>query len=586
MTGVTVALVSSRSQEYAFDMGTKSPSDLSQSSMGDVSATAVGRRQLRSRGPVTEEKSCPLCKHQIGSCVCVATPSVSTSVSSSRGSKPRKKKLQIERTETAPTTRRQLFKETTTDYLESKSDETRTRLTSQPGPSGLGDTSKLSTRTRHTCPNCPKSFGSPGKLNQHMYSHTGERPFVCEQCRKAFSSKFKLVRHALIHSDQRQYVCPICERTFHRKDHLKNHAKIHSPVKRRYRCDREGCGKEYSSVLSYRKHAAIHSAEDGNLECTICGKKFQNKEEIVLHLKIHAGSRTVKTPADRKYRCDHCDRSFFTGKDVRRHLVVHTGKRDFLCQFCPQRFGRKDHLVRHIKKSHNSTGKKGRKKIELKTKSIKSILEETGRLKESDEEECDDNNVEIKSESKSSFGLFEEEQNKDPSTSVEELSIYKSGETKAIDITFSQNEPILSHTSEHVLPDIVFQNPPPPYPSVLPSSIDFEAGTSVEVKPEVMSEFIDLIPSQLPVLPPSCLLSMSERSEEEELPPLLPSSHFITTDETHNIHRQILNLIGPSSNPDTPTDTDIIMANFLSSNEPPSNTTPLPRFNQAFHQQP
>ena len=35
-------------------------------------------------------------------------------------------------------------------------------------------------------------------------------------------------------------------------------------------------------------------------------------------------------------------------------MVVHTGKRDFLCQFCPQRFGRKDHLVRHIKKSHHN----------------------------------------------------------------------------------------------------------------------------------------------------------------------------------------------------------------------------------------
>lgn len=25
-----------------------------------------------------------------------------------------------------------------------------------------------------------------------------------------------------------------------------------------------------------------------------------------------------------------------------------------MCQFCPQRFGRKDHLVRHIKKSHHA----------------------------------------------------------------------------------------------------------------------------------------------------------------------------------------------------------------------------------------
>ncbi|XP_049939552.1 zinc finger protein PLAG1-like [Schistocerca serialis cubense] len=206
---------------------------------------------------------------------------------------------------------------------------------------------------RHVCHVCLKAFGSPGKLSQHMYSHTGERPFECSQCKKAFSSKFKLVRHVLIHSDERRYRCTVCERTFHRKDHLKNHVKVHSPVKKTFRCEREGCGKEYSSFLSFRKHVAVHAAEEGNLECKMCGKVFANKEEIVYHLKVHAGSRTVKNPSDKKYRCDHCDRKFFTRKDVRRHLVVHTGKRDFLCQFCPQRFGRKDHLVRHIKKSHH-----------------------------------------------------------------------------------------------------------------------------------------------------------------------------------------------------------------------------------------
>nr|CAD7569366.1 unnamed protein product [Timema californicum] len=209
-------------------------------------------------------------------------------------------------------------------------------------------------RGRHTCPVCTKSFGSPGKLRQHMYSHTGERPFHCThpQCSKSFSSKFKLVRHELIHSVDRKFRCTICDRTFHRKDHLKNHVKVHSPIKKTFRCDREGCGKEYSSYLSFRKHSAVHAAEEGNLECKMCGRTFATKEEIVYHLKVHAGSRTVKNPSDKKYRCEHCDRKFFTRKDVRRHLVVHTGKRDFLCQYCPQRFGRKDHLVRHIKKSH------------------------------------------------------------------------------------------------------------------------------------------------------------------------------------------------------------------------------------------
>lgn len=211
---------------------------------------------------------------------------------------------------------------------------------------------KLKSVGRHMCSVCSKMFGSPGKLNQHTFAHTGEKPFECEKCRKAFSSKFKLVRHLLIHSDERQYRCPMCDRTFHRKDHLKNHLKVHSPVKKTFRCDKAGCLKVYSSLLSYRKHAAVHAAEDGDLECKMCGKNFVTKEEIVYHLKVHAGSRTVKNPSDKKYGCDYCDRRFFTRKDVRRHLVVHTGKRDFLCQFCPHRFGRKDHLVRHIKKSH------------------------------------------------------------------------------------------------------------------------------------------------------------------------------------------------------------------------------------------
>ena len=55
---------------------------------------------------------------------------------------------------------------------------------------------------------------------------------------------------------------------------------------------------------------------------------------------------------EKKHHCEHCDRRFYTRKDVRRHMVVHTGRKDFLCQTCGQRFGRKDHLVRHTRKSH------------------------------------------------------------------------------------------------------------------------------------------------------------------------------------------------------------------------------------------
>lgn len=205
----------------------------------------------------------------------------------------------------------------------------------------------------HKCSECPKIFGTSGKLLQHMFVHNGERPFRCLHCEKSFSSKFKLMRHSLIHSNERQYRCTYCERCFHRNDHLKNHLQVHNPNKKIYQCDK--CHKEYNSRLSYKKHVAIHAAEAGDLNCKICGKNFETSEEILYHLKVHSGSRTIKNPNEKKFKCDHCERHFFTRKDVKRHLVVHTGRRDFLCQFCPQRFGRKDHLVRHIKKSHNST---------------------------------------------------------------------------------------------------------------------------------------------------------------------------------------------------------------------------------------
>lgn len=64
---------------------------------------------------------------------------------------------------------------------------------------------------------------------------------------------------------------------------------------------------------------------------------------------------TKRSPSERKFKCEQagCERMFFTRKDVKRHMVVHTGVRNFPCQYCQQRFGRKDHLVRHAKKSHN-----------------------------------------------------------------------------------------------------------------------------------------------------------------------------------------------------------------------------------------
>jgi len=208
----------------------------------------------------------------------------------------------------------------------------------------------------HACEECFKTFSSPGKLKQHEYTHTGETPFECTipGCDKKFTSKFKLKRHILIHSQTKTFSCDICQRAFRRKDHLKNHEKVHDPGKTVYTCSYSGCGRTYNSVSSFRKHQAMHSAEEGQLDCKICKMMLQSQDELMNHLKVHAGSRTIKGSVDKKFVCNQCEKKFFTRKDLKRHSVVHTGNREFSCPHCTQRFGRKDHMTRHAKKTHAS----------------------------------------------------------------------------------------------------------------------------------------------------------------------------------------------------------------------------------------
>ncbi|XP_069463726.1 zinc finger protein PLAGL1 isoform X1 [Ambystoma mexicanum] len=211
----------------------------------------------------------------------------------------------------------------------------------------------------YPCHFCDKVFCTSEKLTFHTYSHTGERPCRCSHqgCTKAFISKYKLIRHMATHSTQQSHACSYCDKTFHRKDHLKNHLQTHDPNKMAFKC--EECGKKYNTKLGYKRHLALHAATSGDLTCRVCTQEFENTVILLDHLKSHAGKPSVGIK-EKKHKCDHCEHHFYTRKDVRRHMVVHTGCKDFLCQFCDQRFGRKDHLTRHTKKTHSQELLKGR----------------------------------------------------------------------------------------------------------------------------------------------------------------------------------------------------------------------------------
>ena len=58
--------------------------------------------------------------------------------------------------------------------------------------------------------------------------------------------------------------------------------KVHDPGKLVYVCSQAACGRSYNSLSSFKKHQAMHSAEEGQLDCKIC--------RIVLHSQVCSSS--------------------------------------------------------------------------------------------------------------------------------------------------------------------------------------------------------------------------------------------------------------------------------------------------------
>ncbi|KAM4621114.1 uncharacterized protein ACJ7VT_005540 [Polymixia lowei] len=99
------------------------------------------------------------------------------------------------------------------------------------------------------------------------------------------------------------------------------------------------CGERFSNREDLIVHRANHTGESP-VTCGLCGKSFVNKNTLSIHMRIHTG--------EKPYVCPQCGKRFTQNGGLKIHLRTHSGEKPYMCSQCSASFNNPSNLRRHM----------------------------------------------------------------------------------------------------------------------------------------------------------------------------------------------------------------------------------------------
>ncbi|XP_034029191.1 zinc finger protein 341 isoform X2 [Thalassophryne amazonica] len=221
------------------------------------------------------------------------------------------------------------------------------------------------------CNFCDKIFSKNFDLQQHIRSHTGEKPFQCIVCGRAFAQKSNVKKHMQTHKVWPMGVAssvsrlPITVKVVpvppseeegsgerrHEGDQEEDEEE-EEPQQQSCQIENEAMPTEASRELEHSPEAENQADQDGSQQETM-----QNGHpEIQMPVPSNQNQQSQATSKqmvviDSSYQCQFCSCKFKTYFQLKSHLTQHKAEQVYKCvlKSCSQTFQKLDQFLEHIR---------------------------------------------------------------------------------------------------------------------------------------------------------------------------------------------------------------------------------------------